>query len=212
MTVPEDERRPPGQEKAPRGDQENGSPVSSSVAPGTATLKRAPASLRPATYIPPRADSIPRELKPIPQWVAWRYELRPDLKTGKPKLTKVPTDPLTGANARSNTKSTWGTFEQAWSRYEGDGLDGVGFMLTLEAGIVGIDVDHCRVPETGVIDAETIAIVKEIDSYAEISPSGCGIRIFARGTLPPKGRKKGRVEMYAVGRFLTVTGVHLELP
>lgn len=170
------------------------------------------AALRPKGFVAPKADAVPQELLSIDHWVAWRYELRLDRKTGKMKATKVPIDPLTGSNAKSNTRSTWGTFEQAWDCYQRCGLDGVGFVLTREIEIVGIDVDHCRDPETGVCDDEALAIVREIDSYTEISPSGTGIRIFARGVLPNGWRKRGRIEMYDSGRYLTVTGAHMELP
>lgn len=212
MTAPEDERRPPGKEEAPRGVSENGSPDSQSVAPEAAALNGTPTLLRPASYIAPRAESIPPELKTIDHWVAWRYVQRITSKAGEVKVTKVPVDPKTGRNAKSNDPSTWATFEEAWERYEGDRLDGVGFMLTLEAGIVGIDIDHCRDSETGVIDDEALTVVHEIDSYTEMSPSGHGIRIFARGSLPGGWRKRGRFEMYEHGRYLTVTGAHLELP
>src|SRR5262249_2719907 len=37
-------------------------------------------------------------------------------------------------------------------------------------------------------------------------PGGHGVRVFCRGTLPPGGRRKGKVEVYSDGRFLTVTG------
>jgi primase-polymerase (primpol)-like protein len=162
---------------------------------------------RPPHYVSPARDLLPQALIAIPQWVAWCYQSRRDQKNhGSTKATKVPIDPLTGELAKTNSKATWGTFEQAWTRYERDRLDGVGFVLTLEVGIAGIDIDHCRNPQTGVIDEEALAIIKEIDSYTEVSPSGAGIRIFARGKLPPKGRKKGRIEMYDSGRFLTVTG------
>lgn len=210
MSAPEDERRPPGQEEAPR-ETEKTSPSGGSVAPEPAALNRTPASLRPVSYIAPRAESIPPELKSIDHWVAWRYELRADRKSGELKPTKVPIDPLTGANAKSNAKATWGTFEQAWHCYQRDGLDGVGFVVTLDIGIVGIDIDKCRDPETGRIDDEAFRIIQELNSYTEVSPSGCGIRIFARGTLPPRGRKKGRYELYDSGRFLTVTGADSEV-
>src|SRR5262249_26142506 len=52
--------------------------------------------------------------------------------------------------------------------------------------------------------------VKELNSYSEQSPSGRGIRIFARGTLPQGGRRKPRIEIYDRARFLTVTGRRLE--
>jgi len=211
MSFAGDERRPPGQEQAPHGEWENKSPVAESVAPDPRPLNGAPQSLRPAFFIAPTRASVPPELQAIDHWVSWRYELRVDKKSGKPKPTKIPIDPLTGANAKSNTRTTWGSFEQAWSRYESDALDGIGFVLTLDAGIVGIDIDHCREPKTGAIDDEGLAIVRELDSYTEVSPSGTGIRIFARGKLPNGWRKRGRVEMYDRARYLTVTGVQVEV-
>ncbi|MEQ1893435.1 MAG: hypothetical protein ABL998_12885 [Planctomycetota bacterium] len=167
--------------------------------------------LRPASYVAPKAEAIPEELKAIAQWVAWRYDERTDRATGEVKVTKVPINPRTGGNAQSNAQSTWSTFERAWARYEQDGLDGLGFMLTLESRIVGIDIDKCRVPATGVIEAEALEIVRELNSYTEVSPSGCGIRIFVLGKLPATGRKKGRVEMYDSARYMTVTGARVEV-
>jgi primase-polymerase (primpol)-like protein len=49
-------------------------------------------------------------------------------------------------------------------------------------------------------------IALRIDSYTEVSPSGAGLRIWTPGVLPPGGRRKGYVEMYDGGRYLTVTG------
>ena len=53
-------------------------------------------------------------------------------------------------------------------------------------------------------------IVQQLDSYTEISPSGTGLRIFIRAKLPPKDRKIGNFECYESGRYLTVTGHHVE--
>ena len=51
--------------------------------------------------------------------------------------------------------------------------------------------------------------MRVINSYTEVSPSGTGLRIFAQGGLSGKGRKRGDIELYSQGRFLTVTGDHL---
>ena len=53
------------------------------------------------------------------------------------------------------------------------------------------------------------AIVVAMNSYTERSPSGHGLRIFLRGTLPPGRRKAGDIEMYDGGRYLTLTGQHV---
>ena len=79
-------------------------------------------------------------------------------------------------------------------------------MLSPDDPFVGIDLDHCLDPVTGHPSHEAEAMVRQLASYTEISPSGTGLRIFVRGSLPPTGRKKGWIEMYTESRFLTVTG------
>src|SRR5262249_53638709 len=75
---------------------------------------------------------------------------------------------------------------------------------------IAIDLDYCRDPETGIIALWAQEIIHNINSYAEVSPSGEGVRIFLFGILPPTGRKKGDYENYQTGRYVTVTGQHLE--
>ena len=83
-------------------------------------------------------------------------------------------------------------------------------MLTSDNGFVGVDLDHVRDPTTGETQEWAQDIVDRLDSYTEISPSGTGLRIFVHGALPSEGRKKGDFECYESGRYLTVTGEHLE--
>ena len=80
----------------------------------------------------------------------------------------------------------------------------------IAAPYVGIDLDKCRDPETGKIEPWAEAIIRELDSYTELSPSGRGFHIWVRGTLPQGPRRAGRVEMYDNGRYFTVTGNHFE--
>jgi primase-polymerase (primpol)-like protein len=55
-------------------------------------------------------------------------------------------------------------------------------------------------------------IERFFDSYAEISPSRCGIKIWATGRLPGSGTPfslgDGRIEIYDQARYFTVTGDH----
>src|SRR5262249_32994568 len=44
----------------------------------------------------------------------------------------------------------------------------------------------------------------------EISPSGHGVKIICRASLPPGGRKQGNFECYDSGHFFALTGDHLE--
>lgn len=153
-------------------------------------------------------DYIPVELKGQDHFVCWSYEIR------KGERTKVPKNPRTGKNAMSNNPKTWGTLAEATRYYEAhknNGIAGIGFELGDKAtALVGWDLDHCHDSETGAIEPWALDIVKRLDSYTEVTPSGTGLRIFVTAILPPEGRKKGDIECYDSGRFLTLTGAHLE--
>ena len=76
---------------------------------------------------------------------------------------------------------------------------------------MGVDLDGCINPETGEVTPAARALVDELDSYTEISPSGRGLHIFVEATLPP-GRRVAHdlgIEMYGQGRFFTITGRRL---
>jgi len=149
-------------------------------------------------------DAIPAELKQINAWVVWRYELSKDNK-----WTKIPYRVDNQRRASSTDPATWGTFPEALKRYNHGGFDGIGIVLHSELKIVGIDLDHCRDVGTNTIALWALQIIEEVNGYSEVTPSGTGIRIFVKATLPPGGRKRGNIEMYDTERYLTVTGHHL---
>lgn len=158
----------------------------------------------PPIILPVRAENIPDELRARAQWVLWRGEW----DAAKEKLNKIPLNAKTGRLASSTAPSTWSDFATAIGGYKrrGAGCDGIGFVLSADDPFVGVDLDHCRDPKTGDVEAWALSIVKALASYTEITPSATGLRIIARGTLPPDGRKKGNIEMYEAARFLTLTG------
>lgn len=162
--------------------------------------------------MPPFAGlpSIPaiEELKKYRQWVAWKYEFR-NGPSSKP--TKPPISPRTGFGASHSKPETWGTYQDAFERARRSNLPGVGFVLADGDEICGIDLDACRDPDTGEIEPWAAEIVALAETYAEVSPSGEGIRLFARGK-PEKTIKadKAHVEIYGKLRYLTVTGQHVD--
>ncbi len=145
-------------------------------------------------------ENIPATLRESAQWVCWKYRIRED------KKTKVPYNAATGREAKTNDAKTWVSFARATAALSRGGYDGIGFVLTDETGIVGGDLDHCINTETGELHDWADCIITKMHTYTEITPSGEGLRFFARGVLPPTGRKKGDLEMYTSGRFLTITG------
>ncbi|MGI4941908.1 MAG: hypothetical protein ACRYHQ_15340 [Janthinobacterium lividum] len=118
-------------------------------------------------------------LAPLPLWVAWQTQDRPD---GKP--TKVPYDP-NGGKAKADNPATWGSRPDAERRAAGlakpYGLGGIGLELApLGDGrsLAGIDLDTCRDKETGRLEEWAEDVLARFDSYAEVSPSLTGAKVF----------------------------------
>jgi primase-polymerase (primpol)-like protein len=116
---------------------------------------------------------------------------------------------VTGAFASTADSETWGSFERALQHATKPTVDGIGFVFTDADPYVGIDLDDCRDPETGGLSDEAVEIVMRLQSYTEVSPSGTGLHVIARGTLPDGPRRRGSVEMYDERRFFTMTGDRL---
>ena len=109
--------------------------------------------------------------------------------------------------ASTTNPATWGRFDDAFDAVSSGKADGVG--VVLGDGFIGIDIDHCRNAETGEITAAALALIRTLNSYTEISPSGTGVHIWVRGACPPGGLHRHGVELYSQGRYFTITGHHL---
>jgi primase-polymerase (primpol)-like protein len=134
----------------------------------------------------------------------WKYGLD---EAGK--ITKHPYTPYaTKRKAKSNDPKTWNTFDKALAA--ADGFNGLGFVLTATDPWTVIDLDHCRNKVTGAIKPWAWEIILSLNSYTEISPSGEGIHIWIRGRVVDTKRKKGNVEIFFAGFYLTMTGRHLK--
>jgi putative DNA primase/helicase len=140
---------------------------------------------------------IPAELRAIARWLVWRVELR------EGKRTKVPYA-VHGGPASTTDPRTWATFEAAVSRLKQGDVAGIGFVFTDGDSFVGVDLDGALAGNEAVPWAA--AIVNELDSYTELSPSGRGLHVIVRGELRAAGNRRGPVEMYDRGRYFTVTG------
>lgn len=153
-------------------------------------------------------ENVPDVLTARKRFVAYRFEAR----AGEPKPAKVPYSSNSDdkrMRASSTAPAHWLDFETAVKYAQVAGLDGIMRAFDASDGIVGIDFDNCRDPETGELTEKVAEYVKRLDTYTEVSPSGKGVKLWAYGTLPPHGRKRGDVEMYNSARFFTVTGQHV---
>jgi putative DNA primase/helicase len=144
-----------------------------------------------------------KNIRDLRQWLCWHSETR----EGKP--TKIPYSPHTSVRASSTDPETWGSYEEAVAACKKHGYGGIGFVFTAEDELCGVDLDGCLDPQTGEIEIWAQEIIDELNSYTEISPSGTGVHVLIRGTLPPGRNRKGRFEAYDRGRYFTVTGRHL---
>lgn len=143
-------------------------------------------------------DNIPEELRRRRQWLVWKYEKRGD------DITKVPYIAGGVGKALTTDIMTWRTFDEAVAALRTGRYDGLGFVFSSGDPYGGIDLDNCRAPETGKLEEWAAKIVRDLDGYAEVSPSGKGIHIIVRGKAPNK--RRGRIEAYSSERYFTMTG------
>lgn len=145
---------------------------------------------------------IPQALKDMRQWVLWRRD----------HGTKIPYQP-NGYKASSANPATWSGFDEVNAKV--DQFSGVGFVFTPNDPFVFIDLDHVLALGTTTFKPSckwAEELVKALDTYCEISPSGDGLHLFATGNAPEGLKNKQKfedgsaIEVYTSGRYSTVTG------
>ncbi len=193
-------------------------------------------------------DALAQDFAPdVKRFCAWRAEIVKD------RATKVPWGD--GRKAQSDKPETWLTrgeaervaAQPAFREKAVDGLAGIGVFLGVISGpggdtalfssegdkiLIGIDADTCRDPVSGEFTRPWVKpLLEAFPSYAEVSPSGTGLKIFAyvSGHVADKAElsellegKSGRqwkepgqnhppgIELYTAGRYFTFTGRRLE--
>ena len=84
-------------------------------------------------------ERLPGLIKEIPRWVCWRYEFL------NGKWSKPPINSKTGVIASLNDEKVFADFEEATTAHHKESIisDGIGFVLSEDDDIVGLDIDHC---------------------------------------------------------------------
>ena len=153
---------------------------------------------------------IPDELRAIDRWLAWR----PVAKDGG-GFDKVPFAP---AKDWSHTRLSYAAAEAARRRVANAGL---GFVFAATDNIGGIDLDCCRDPASGTITDWAREILDAFGTYAEVSPSGTGVKLLAHGchatgrqsvAMPGEaagGHARPAIEVFASTGFFASTGDRL---
>ena len=183
--------------------------VASATGFSVSSVPRPPAALPFPTELG-QLPSAFRALAGRPRFVAWRWVFRGG------RWTKPPVDVHTGGDAKVDDPATWATFASAVAYARAHGCAGIGIVLVPATRLVGVDLDGCYALDTGELADWASAVVRRLDTYTQVSPSGTGFRLFLHGELPPhlltdgrQGRRAGPIEVYQGGRYLTVTSVHL---
>lgn len=152
---------------------------------------------------------IPFELKKIPRWLVWRYEPKKS-ETGL-KYIKPPYQ-ASGHKADVTKPEHWSTWAEVESALLTAKWHGVGLALDGSDGLVAWDLDRVIDPKDGSLVGWAERLVEELDSYTEVTPSGEGLRIICRGTIPKQGKKVSMsgnsiLECYTNARYVTITGM-----
>jgi len=164
--------------------------------------------------------AAPALLCELTRWLRW------DLKTNrKGKATKVP-------DRSTRHRGRWLTHAQASAGTKTSAEGGVGFVFTggvdTPAGrVYALDVDGCRDPASGAVEAWAMAIVNHYGrTFTEVTPSGCGLRVWVIVRDYPKTLARAKVKLeharpanvpehkavevqlfgYGVPQYVTVTG------
>jgi putative DNA primase/helicase len=116
-------------------------------------------------------EKLPQELKERGAFCLWKYEERDGSRT------KVPYQP-NSFRADSANKATFTDYAIAVRHRAG--YDGIG--IGVFGDICAIDIDSCV--EDGVLSDMAEDIIARMDTYTEYSPSGTGVRILFKASLP----------------------------
>ncbi len=143
-------------------------------------------------------DSIPEDLKADDSWVVCDEEKVPMVAFVRDREVASSTDP-----------STWRPFDDAVAAFNTGRYAGVGRVIELDGPYVGVDIDKCRCPSSGTIAPRGWRIIETLDSYAEVSPSLGGVKIWVRAPEVKVAHVKPGLEIYPRGRYFVTTGQFL---
>jgi hypothetical protein len=144
----------------------------------------------------------PHELVEYKQWVLWRRE----------RGRKVPYR-INGRRASTTRGANWSEYHLVCRVLESHPkhYSGIGFVFSESDPFIGIDLDDCLEDTTGNPKRCVQGMLERFgDTYIEISPSGLGLKIWAKGKLPRSleiALDDGcSLEMYDRARYFTLTG------
>jgi len=163
-----------------------------------------------AAVVEPRraAPRVPSELLDLAQWCLWGFDNgAPALIDGEPRKRPMALQGYWGSSIDPATWGEYGDAVDAWQRVAN--AEGIGFVFTESDPYTGVDLDDC-LDDAGRLKEWAVPILQRfVGTYAEISPSGSGIKLWTRGNVAASSVFKygdGQIEVYSHARFFCVTG------
>jgi|GEM_PF-1335682 len=138
---------------------------------------------------------LPEEMKKLKRFVGWSKE------NLKGKVAKLPFSLLDGKANDWNMPERWVNFNDAKRKKKP-----LGFVLVEEDKIICIDLDNAI--QNGKLSTMAREIIENFaGTYMELSQSGRGIHIFAKGTIPKNlNQSSNGIEIYKNNRYIALTG------
>jgi hypothetical protein len=157
-----------------------------------------------AAPVASKLENIPAELRQAAQWLQYYLKTdpkRPDKKPGKQPIVKWGTPEDRKTNLRSLDyllEKRAGTRHHGFQRY-----------IDAAEGFVFIDLDRVRDPVSGDVKPWAADIITRLGTYCEVSGSGRGFHLVARGRISADHHRDGDpVELYGghTGKLMAMTG------
>lgn len=179
--------------------------------------------------------NLPKELETLRErrvWICYPMIWNETKHNGVGGYDKPPVNPYTLYNGSTDKAESLATFDDAvaqigkTAKVRVKGYDdvvetpvvGVGIALG-GTGICGVDLDNVFTRETGknTMTKEALTLLKLLDTYTEVSPSGNGLHALFFGSLPANAKKiakpkrdvwnteKAEYQLFDSG-YLTVSG------
>jgi hypothetical protein len=173
---------------------------------------------KPPTTVQGNLAKLPPALKPLvqrDQWCVWKWERNAKGVWQKPPFMATARE----RHASTADSNTWASYGTALATVQAKEADGLTFILTAADQLAAIDLDHCRDRHSGSLDDWAQALLDQAaHAYAEVTPSGSGVRFWgtaigeplARNIRPLDVGKDAGIEFYRrQPKALTVTGLRI---
>jgi hypothetical protein len=152
--------------------------------------------------------NAPQAMRERKQWLLWQTEWNAEREAWVKAPYYIAGGKRYGKLGGEEDRRKLASLDDALERFAASrGYTGIGFAFLEDDGLIGIDLDETRDPESGELRSHHTEIIEACPSYTEWSPSGNGVHIIVAGGAVDSFKHDGiGVEVYCGGRYFTCTG------